>query len=106
MPGSGTGFSGVLQLGSMVWPTRCLGRRCGRGTKISPAVAAASEEAGGGGWSWAGDWSAKPRERSLSAIRWIAEVGRVWASVAGSGLELRIRNLGLRVVGVGWVVGI
>lgn len=69
------------QLVSSVFPTRCLGKFLGRGMNISPA----DFEFGPG----FGLGSEKPRPRSFSAMRWMADLGRVWESEA----ELRIRNL-------------
>lgn len=91
VPGTGTGFSGVDQLVSRVCPTRCLGNWWGRGMKISPAFGL------GFGFGFWGS-SAKPRERSLWAMRWIAEFGRAWVSE----VELRMRK---RVLGSGGCEG-
>lgn len=69
----------MLQLVSMVCPTRCFGSRLGSGTNISPGEEEDDDDdgcPGGGGFSGGGSGE-KPRERSLSAMRRMAESGTV-----------------------------
>ena len=60
---------------------------------ISPAESSFGPEPGPG----LGVSSVNPSVRSFSAMRWMADLGRVWvwASEADADAELRMRNLGV-----------